>query len=106
MLRHKYNAKPTEVDEIRFPSKLEASYYKFLKLCQKSGQVLFFLRQIPFDLPGKTKYLADFMVFYADGTVQIIDVKGKDTPLSLIKRKQTEELYPVKIEVVSKVPGF
>lgn len=103
MIRHKYNAVRTEVDEIKFSSKLEASYYKFLKLCEKSGQVLFFLRQIPFDLPGKTKYLADFMIFFSDGTVKIVDCKGVDTPMSILKRKQVEAIYPVKIEVVHKV---
>lgn len=67
-----------------------------------SGEVLFFLCQVPFSLPGM-KYIADFQVFLADGTVEFIDVKGRDTPMSKAKRKAVEELYPVTIKIVTKV---
>ena len=102
-LTHKFGAIPCERDGKRFPSKLEARYYDRLLTLRNSGQVLFFLRQIPFDLPGKVKYICDFQVFYANGEVSFIDTKGKDTPLSQAKRKIVEELYPVRIEIVSKV---
>ena len=61
---------------------------------------MFFLRQVPFDLPGGVKYRADFMIFWADGSVTVEDVKGYDTPQSRLKRRQGEVLYPVKIELV------
>ena len=101
--RHKFGAIPCERDGKRFPSKLERSYYDRLQLLQKSGEVLFFLRQIPFDLPGKVRYVCDFQVFYANGEISFVDTKGRDTALSQTKRKMVEELYPITIEIVSKV---
>ena len=100
---HKYNAKKTIVDGITFPSKLEASYYTLLKSKKTIGTISYFLRQVPFSLPGNTKYLVDFMVVYLDGTIEYIDVKGKSTPMATLKIKQVEALYPVEIKIVSKV---
>lgn len=100
MIRHKYKAKPTEVDGIRFPSKKEARYYVELKLRVASGEVLFFLRQTPLHLPGNTKYVVDFQEFHADGTVHFVDVKGMETATFKLKKKQVEAIYPIEIEVV------
>jgi len=101
ILRHKYHAVSTKKDGKSFDSKMEGRYYDLLKLRQKAGEVIFFLRQIPFEIPGG-KYLADFQVFLADGTVEFIDVKGIDTPMSKLKRKAVEEIYPVTIKLVTK----
>ena len=62
-----------------------------------------FLRQVPFDLPGNVKYVCDFQVFLATGDVEFIDTKGRDTKMSIAKRKMVEELYPVEIKIVTKV---
>jgi len=97
--RHKFKAKPSEEDSIRFASKKERAYYQGLKLRQKSGEVLFFLRQAPFHLPGNVRFVVDFIEFWSDGTVHFIDVKGFDTPLGKIKRKQVMDIYPIKVEV-------
>ena len=101
--RNKYNAIPVELDNMRFDSKLEAKYYVTLKLLSRSGKVDYFLRQVPFHLPGKVTYRCDFQVFWENGEITYVDVKGRDTPMSRLKRKQVEDLYPVKIELVSKV---
>lgn len=98
--RHKFGAKRCEIDDKKFPSLLEARYYNFLKELVKSGEVIFFLRQVAFELPGKVKYVVDFQIFKADGTVEFVDTKGKDTPLSIAKRKIVEELYPITIKIV------
>lgn len=75
-----------------------------MKLLEKttSGDVLFFLRQVPFELPGGVKHFIDFEVFFADGTVEFVEVKGLDTPMGKAKRKMVEDLYPIKITVVYK----
>jgi hypothetical protein len=98
--RHKYNAKPTEVDGIRFDSKKEAQYYSSLKLRVDSGEVITFLRQVPIHLPGNTKLVVDFMEFHADGSTHLVDVKGMETDIFKLKRRQAEEIYPFKIETV------
>lgn len=101
--KHKFLAKPCEYDEKKFPSMLERDYYKELVNRQKAGDVVFFLRQVPFDLRGGVKYVVDFQVFLADGTVEFVDTKGRDTPMSTAKIKIVESLYPIEIKIVRKV---
>ena len=60
---------------------------------------LWFLRQVPFHLPGKIVYRVDFVEFHKDGSVHFVDVKGFENTVSKNKIKQTEALYPVKIEL-------
>jgi len=101
---HKYNAKATEVDFIKFPSIAEAEYYKHLKQLMAACLVRMFHRQVRFDLPGGTYCTVDFMVFCDDGTgheeIQYIDVKGKVTASYKRNRKQVLDLYG--IEIISK----
>jgi hypothetical protein len=82
------------LDGIKFPSKAEARYYAYLKAQQASGEVVGFLRQVPFYLPGGAKYVCDFQVFYADGRVAFIDVKGMRTRNFDSKKKIVEALFP------------
>lgn len=104
MIKHKFRAKPKTVDDKKFSSQLEARYYDKLKFRQKTGEILFFLRQTGIDLPGGVRYFCDFVEFHADGTVHFVDVKGMETPVYKIKARQIAELYPFEIEVVKKVP--
>ncbi len=100
-LRHKYNAKPTTTHGIRFASKREARYYDDLLLRQREGEVLVFLRQVPFHLPGNVRYVCDFLEFHTDGTVHFVDTKGFITQSFKAKRRMVEDLYaPIEIEVV------
>lgn len=98
--RHKFHAKPMATDGIRFDSKKEARRYEELKLLQRAGDVVFFLRQPMFDLPGGVKYRADFQIFWSDGTVSFEDVKGYETKEFKAKKKMVEAIYPVTIEVI------
>ena len=99
MNKHKFHAKQAIRNGIKFQSKKEAKYYDELLLRQKAGEVLFFLRQIPFDLPGGIKYRADFMEFWSNGEIKIIDVKGFQTKDFIRNKKMIEALYPIEIEV-------
>ncbi|MEN5117481.1 DUF1064 domain-containing protein [Luteimonas sp. TWI662] len=97
--RNKYGAVPTVVDGIRFDSKREATYYQRLKLRVQSGEVIYFLRQTPVHLPGGTKLVVDFVEFLADGRVRYVDVKGRETPVFRLKRREVEHHYPIRIEL-------
>lgn len=101
-VKHKYQAKPMTLDGIRFDSKAEGRYYSSLKLRVKAGEVVFFLRQVPFYLPGGVKYVVDFQEFHSDGTVHFVDVKGMETESFKAKKRMVENLYPLEIEVVKK----
>lgn len=95
--KRKYNSVQTTVDNIKFASKAEAYCYMKLKGLQESKKIKFFLRQVPFHLPGNVKYLCDFVVFDERG-VQFVDIKGVETPLFKLKKKQVEALYNVEIQ--------
>jgi hypothetical protein len=96
--KHKFHAKRTEIHGIRFDSKKEAQYYKLLKISQEEGSLLFFLRQVPFDLPGNVKYKVDFVEFWKNGDINFVDIKGFATSLYKTKKKMIESLYPIEIQ--------
>lgn len=100
MVRHKFNARRTEIDGIKFASKKEAARYKTLLGLMASGDVVFFTRQTPMHLTGGIKYLCDFVVYWANGTVTFEDVKGMKTPMYTLKKKQVEAMYPIEITEV------
>jgi len=98
-LKHKYHAVPTECDGIKFSSKKEAAYYCTLRAMKNNGNVLFFLRQVPFHLPGGVRFVIDFVEFWADGDIRFVDTKGFKTESYRAKKRMVEELYkPVVIE--------
>lgn len=94
---HKFGATRTEVDGIKFDSKKEAARFSELRLLEKSGEVLFFLRQVPLHLPGGVKMVVDFLIFWSDGTCEFEDVKGMRTPIYIAKKKMVESMYPIEI---------
>jgi len=101
--RHKYGARKVRVDGILFDSKLEADYYEHLKMLRdRTGDVKFFLRQVPFHLPGGTILRIDFEVHFSDGTVSYQETKGYQTKSFKIKLREVEHHYPVKIEIITK----
>ena len=96
---NKYNATKAQVDGITFDSKKEANYCIGLKQQQRAGVVLYFHRQVRFDLPGNTAYRVDFQIFYPGGAVRYVDVKGHKTKEFIRDKKQVEATYPITIEI-------
>lgn len=102
--KHKYNAQKTIVDGITFDSKREADYYCELKLRVRAGEVEWFELQPEFVLQeafthqGKKyqpiSYRADFRIGYADGQVEIVDVKGHKTKEYKLKKKLLLARHP------------
>ena len=94
----KYNAVKTEIDGIIFDSKKEAEYYKNLLLLKQAGEVVDIKLQPEFELQEgyikdgakirPIKYIADFLVVYKDGHIEIIDTKGyRKDKVYLLKKK-------------------
>jgi hypothetical protein len=97
---HKFHAKGTNVDGLHFPSKLEARCYEEQKFRRDiTHEVLWFICQVPFRLPGSVTYRLDFLCVLANGGVELIDAKGYDTDIGKLKRKQVEQLYGVDIKL-------
>jgi len=95
-LRHKYHAKPVVRDGFKFPSKKEGRYYDYFKhLRDDTNEVLFFLRQVPFHIPGNIRVVVDFVVFYTDGDIRIYDVKGVKTERFRMNQKLLAQHYPM-----------
>lgn len=80
----------------------EMAYYQYLETLQRAGVITHFLWQVPFHLPGSVRYRLDFMVFYTDGNIDHVDIKGMVTAEFKIKKKQVEALYPVRIRCLKK----
>lgn len=101
----KYRNKRTEYDGRIFDSKKEAEFARLLDVCRKASDAsdrvvdVQFQPVFPVLINGKKifTYKADFTVTYADGRVEIIDVKGFKTPVYRLKKKAVEAYYKIKI---------
>jgi hypothetical protein len=102
--RNKFGAVKTEVDGITFDSKREAARYGELKLLERAKHLRLLELQPAYsiDIGGRhiCKVILDFC--YWEGAKRVAeDVKGKDTPLSRLKRKLVEATYPgTKVRIV------
>lgn len=114
---HKYHAVSEYVDGYRFPSKLQADCYRYLKFLK--GEIIeYFLWEVPIHLKGKedkedysVTYRCDFQIFFTDRRVAYWDTKGYVTPQSKLKKAMVEQHYPIKVHFVSaadleEMPGY
>jgi len=101
----KYSAVKTKSgDGNKFDSRREHKYYAELLQLKKAGIVNEIILQPEFELQeeyvkdGKKvraiKYIADFKVLYADGTEEIVDVKGFKNRVYELKKKLFHYKYP------------
>ncbi|MBY9081218.1 DUF1064 domain-containing protein [Paenibacillus sp. HN-1] len=105
-MTHKYHAVKTVVDGVSFDSKREANRYRELLLLKRAGVVKDVQLQPEYELmPGfthhasgkrirPTKYIADFLITYADGHQEIEDTKGVRTEAYNLKKKMFMHRYP------------
>lgn len=102
---NKYKNVKVEIDGIKFDSKFEAEFYfSELQWLQAAGEITkierqkAYLLQPAFKYQGKTiraiHYVADFVVTYKDGRVEVIDTKGVQTKEYLLKKKLLLYKYP------------
>ena len=63
----KYRNRKVEVDGIKFDSQKEADRYLANEARIASGELQYQLLQVPFRLPGGTRYICDFMEVDAEG---------------------------------------
>lgn len=100
----KYRNVQTEYAGLKFMSKKEAEYAMQLdwqKKAKGKDKVLEWVPQVPFQVVLNgikiCKYIADFKVTYADGRVEIVDVKGVRTDVYRLKKKLVEAQYGIQI---------
>lgn len=99
--KHKYGAKETFMDGIKFPTKKEARHYQILKQMRMGGYIKDFTMQNKYELQegfrnkdGKKIqpicYVDDFYVTCNNGKSFPCDSKGMETPVFKIKKKMFE----------------
>jgi hypothetical protein len=101
---HKYSAKATVVDGIRFASKKEARRYGELKLLQQGGKIRDLRMQVRYKLVQPVVYVADFVyrevgASEADATI-VEDVKGYRTREYKAKKRLMAQQHNVEIREV------
>ena len=119
--RSKFNVSQTKkgkqnrtYNDICFDSELEMKYYKDV-ICVglEDGSIKDCLLQIKYELQPKFKYMgstilpinyiADFVITYKDGHVEVHDTKGLPDSTATIKKKIFHYVYP---DVIYKWIGF
>lgn len=103
----KYGNIEVVIDGIWFQSTKEGEYYKTLKILQAAGQILEFKRQATYKLSVNgvliCKYVADFVVYWPNGTIEVIDVKGEHTaklPVFRMKRALMKAILNIDVKIV------
>ncbi len=99
----KYGNTKTDVDGIKFDSKLEARRYTELKYMQMAGEIteLELQPEYEFSINGVLvcKYRADFA--YIRANVRVVeDAKGVKTPEYIIKKKLMRAVYNIEIKEI------
>jgi len=122
---NKYHNTKIEIDGIIFASKKEGNYYLRLKEQRATGEIKDFKMQVPFELvPAQrevrtvgfrkdgapvnkervvelaVKYVADFVVEYLDGTLEVVDTKGMRDAKYKIKKKLMRYVHGIVIKEV------
>lgn len=94
---NKYNAKSTVYNGYSYHSKKEASYAMELDWKIKAGLVEKWERQVKLDLRVNDhhicKYYIDFKVYYTDGHIEYVEVKGFETDVWRLKWRVTEAIF-------------
>lgn len=93
---NKYKAEKQTFNGRSYHSKKEADYAVQLTWLKKAGEIKEIIPQFKIDIRinGKhiTNYFIDFKVIYSDGRIELIEVKGFQTPEWLLKWRLTEAL--------------
>ena len=96
----KYRNKRTKQNGRVYASQAEADRATELALMLKAEEIRGYFEQVPFNLPGGVKYVADFVVLDNNGTWHVEDVKSPVTEKNAVyrlKRKQMRECLGIEI---------
>ena len=99
--RAKYGNRRVEIDGKKFDSQHEAGAYLMLMQRVRAGELKCVLRQVPFDLPGGIRYIADFVTILPDMRIEaVIDAKSEATKKNRVyinKKKQMKACWGIEI---------
>lgn len=96
--RNKYNAKKTKYNGRLYDSALEAKYAEDLDWLKKAGEVTKITPQFKISIDVNdvhiANYFMDFRVEFADGRIEMHEVKGMETQIWRMKWRLAKALYP------------
>jgi hypothetical protein len=106
--KNKYGAVQKEYNGVKYHSTKEADYAKKLDLLIKAKHVEKWERQLTYHLNVNgeliCKYVLDFKIYYSNGAIKHIDVKGSKKgqayQMFVIKQKLMKAIYQIDVEVV------
>jgi len=108
----KFSNIKSEIDGYKFDSKKESEFYGSLKIKKQAGLIKNFKMQVPYNIVVNNihiaNYFLDFEVENKDGTIEYIDIKGKDkktnkfikTGVFALKKRLVEAIYGIKISMI------
>ena len=108
--RNKYNAQSVVIDGIRFASKAEGERWLTLKLRVVLGEIYDLERQVAYQLAPSVRldsekrarpalrYVADFR-YVENGQTVVEDTKGRDTPVSRMKRHLMKSVHGIDVRL-------
>ncbi|MBQ8087040.1 MAG: DUF1064 domain-containing protein [Clostridia bacterium] len=99
--KSKYGNHKIEINGMKFDSKHEAEIFLQLDARRRAGELKCVLRQVPFDLPGGIRYIADFVTILPDMRIEgVYDAKSAATKQNRVyinKRKQMKVCWGIEI---------
>jgi hypothetical protein len=98
----KYKSTAIVENGIRFDSKFEAARYRHWNNLWQVRAIRWFIRQVPFSLPGGITYRLDFLVVNLDGGMLFEDTKGVLTRVAQNKIRQVEAIYGITVKLILK----
>lgn len=99
---NKYGAKKTEFNGYKYDSKFEASVAQELELRKKAKDIKDYERQFKIEIWAyredgiagfKVSHKVDFRVHLNDGSFELLEAKGLETPDYKMRRKFLENLW-------------
>jgi len=100
----KFGNKWVMINGFKFQSIKEGCYYQYLRGEKLLGNVKDFHLQVPFPIIVNSKlictYIADFVVYYPNGSMQVIDPKGIRTETFKKKKRLLKKYYNITIKEV------
>jgi hypothetical protein len=109
--KSKFNNVKVEIDGQTFDSIKESEFYGSLKIKKKAGLIKDFKTQVKYEIVVNNVHIAnyflDFEVLNNDGSIEYIDIKGKDsktnkfikTGVFALKKRLVEAIYGIKISM-------
>jgi hypothetical protein len=91
--KSKYHNKRTN----GYDSAHEAAIAAELQLMAAGGEIVSFMEQVPFILPGGIKYIADFVPLFPDKHYEVWDAKGCRTEVYKMKKKLMKAVHSIEI---------